>query len=562
MKTFKLWLPLFTALVFATFVSGSVARASETWSSTGSMSTDRAWHTATLLADGRVLVVGGGYFYSSMTAEIYDPVIGTWNPTSGMSIERSFHTATLLTDGRVLVTGGSFTAEIYDPATGAWSITGSMNTVRAYSHTATRLADGRVLVAGGGGSLGVGFLSSAEVYDPATETWSPTDSMRISRYGHTATLLPDGRVLVAGGGTGSVQSPSAEVYDPATGTWSPTGSMGSSFYIRDHTATQLTDGRVLVVSEARAEVYDSATGAWSDAGTLNVARYGHTATLLVDGRMLVTGGLGPFDYEDVSHSITAAEVYDPATGTWSTTGSMITGRYDHTATLLNDGRVLVAGGVTVFYFCCEWNFTLTAELYTHAEQYTLTATPSTATAGEAITVNWNAPAGHPATDWIGLYSVGDPDTSLIAWQYTEGAAAGSMTFTAPQPAGQYEFRCFTNDTFTRVATSNQVTVNSATYTLTASPDTVAAWSPIIVTWSAPGEHSAADWVGLYLVGAPDTSFISRQDTGGASSGSMIFTVGCNDFYEGYCEYEFRYFTNNTYTKVMTSNTVTVQCEFC
>jgi hypothetical protein len=266
-----------------------------------------------------------------------------WSTTGVLNTARDQHTATLLSDGRVLVAGGHggggylSSAELYDPASGTWSTTGSMNAVRT-DHTATPLPGGRVLVAGGHG--GGGPLASAEVYDPATGTWSTTGSMNATRIGHTATLLDDGRVMVAGGeGSGGYSLASAEVYDPATGTWSTTGSMNATRI--GHTATLLPDGRVMVAGGwdgsghvASAEVYDPATGTWSTTGPMDTARDQHTATLLSDGRVLVAGGTGG----------ASAEVYDPASGAWSTTGSMNTARLLHTATLLPDGRVLVASG--------------------------------------------------------------------------------------------------------------------------------------------------------------------------------------------------------------------------
>ncbi len=175
--------------------------------------------------------------------------------------------------------------------------------------------------------------------------------MKTARYGHTATLLANGKVLVAGGGndTNSYLT-SAELFDPATGTWTPTGSLGTARY--GHTATLLANGQVLVVEGAylsdfagSAELYDPATGVWSPTASLTNAPEGYTATLLANGKVLVAGG----SYYDINvNSIvsTSAELYDPATGVWTTTGSLGAPRDDgHTATLLANGKVLVAGGL-------------------------------------------------------------------------------------------------------------------------------------------------------------------------------------------------------------------------
>src|SRR5947207_2587048 len=132
----------------------------------------------------------------------------TFDNTSSLNTARYFHTATLLPNGKVLVAGGynnSYltSAELYDPASGSWSATGSLTTAR-YAHTATLLPNGKVLVAGGYNNSG--YLTSAELYDPASGSWSATGSLNTARYFHTAALLPNGKVLVAGGYNGSFLS--------------------------------------------------------------------------------------------------------------------------------------------------------------------------------------------------------------------------------------------------------------------------------------------------------------------------------------------------------------------
>ena len=256
-------------------------------------------------------------------------------------------------------TSGNTPSRVY---AGTFSPTGSMETARS-SPTATALPDGRVLIAGGasGQAESSVALASAELYDPATGTFSPTGSLATARGLHTATLLPDGRVLIAGGNDGSEVLASAELYDPATGKFSPTGPLATA---RDsHTATALSDGRVLIAAGydgtrtrfASAELYDPTTGKFSPTGSLATARNGHTATLLSGGRVLITGG-----YDGSGYSV-SAELYDPATGTFGPTGSMTDARTYHTATLLSDGRVLIAGGGT--YDGDRWTMLAAAELY-------------------------------------------------------------------------------------------------------------------------------------------------------------------------------------------------------
>ncbi|PYS59471.1 MAG: hypothetical protein DMF74_21220, partial [Acidobacteria bacterium] len=272
------------------------------------------------------------------------------------------------------------TAELYDPATGTWSRTGSLNMSRVY-HTATLLLNGKVLVEGG---VDENILrpsapvDSAELYDPATGTWSNTGSLNTARLAHTATLLPNGKVLIAAGFDYEYNSlNTAELYDPATGTWSRTGSLNMSRVY--HTATLLLNGKVLVeggVDENilrpsapvdSAELYDPATGTWSNTGSLNTARLAHTATLLSNGKVLVAAGYGP----NAPNGLNSAELYDPATGTWTRTGDLNTERDSRTATLLPSGKVLLVGNDI-------------AELYDPATgTWGLTASPKKALIGPA-----------------------------------------------------------------------------------------------------------------------------------------------------------------------------------
>jgi hypothetical protein len=331
-----------------------------------------AGHMATLLLDGRVLVVGGPIetIRPGNSAEVYDPVREMWAVSGPMLAPRYEYTATLLPDGKVLVAGGTgddvlASAELYDPISGTWRATGAMATGR-YGHTATLLPDGKVLVAGGIGPIGA--ATTAELYDPVTGTWTATGTMATSRNYHTATLLPDGRVLVAAGFQDvPVHEPTAELYDPISGTWTATGAMVTDR--SSHTATLLPNGKVLVAGGhihgtrelcsgesgssfdcvnplAAAELYDPRSGAWSATQAMVAPRGGHTATLLPDGTVLVAGGMGSADTSasGMHEPLASAELYDPASGTWSATASMVAVRQEHTATLLPDGRVLVASG--------------------------------------------------------------------------------------------------------------------------------------------------------------------------------------------------------------------------
>jgi N-acetylneuraminic acid mutarotase len=355
------------------------------------MSIARLNATMTVLQDGRVLVVGGsgngGPFGS---AEIFDPTTGTWALTGGLQVSRVLHSATLLPNGKVLVAGGEndslqaeATCELYDPQTGSWSFIGSLNVAR-FSHTATLLQYGRVLVAGGFDSQ-FNVLNSAELYDPQTGSWSLAGSMVVGLPGATATLLNTGKVLVTGGEFATFIT---ELYDPATGTWTETGALHETRSY--NSAALLQDGRVLVAGGpggpvggtvlASAEIYDPATGTWSTTGSLLTARYGQQAVLLTNGQVLNLGGSGTTSPGQRSN-LASSELYDPGSGQWSATGSMSTPRAEHVATLLASGQVLVAGG---FDAEPQGVDTSSAVLYTPGAPAQLVAIPGTANVAQKV----------------------------------------------------------------------------------------------------------------------------------------------------------------------------------
>jgi hypothetical protein len=361
---------------------------------TGNPTVTRTEHTATLLPNGMVLIAGGSGDFANggASAELYDPSTGIFTATGSMAAARSEHAATLLPSGKVLVAGGLTastgvyvaSAELYDPSSGSFTATGSMTVTRT-SHTATMLPNGTVLIAGGTGAAGK-FLASAELYDPSAGKFTAIASMTVPRSNHTATMLPNGTVLIAGGRGKSSFGMTAELYDPGVGTFTATVNMVAERSY--HTATMLTNGLVLIVggdyftgglgagftgTTAGAELYDPEAGTFAATGSIAVPRAFHTATMLLDGKVLIAGGA------NAGVVFPSAELYDPETGTFAAAGSMGARREHHTATLLPDGKVLIVG----------WSWS--------AELYGASATGDAADAGDsAATGGATSTGGAPA----------------------------------------------------------------------------------------------------------------------------------------------------------------------
>ena len=433
-------------LGFGACASTVLAQTPGTFAATGNMTTSRFFHTATLLADGRVLIAGGDMidappFVTQSSAELYDPRSGTFTATGNMTTPRSEHTATLLPDGRVLITGGGGTtahgefgdpsfasAELYDPGTGTFSATGDMTTAR-FGSTATLLNNGKVLIAGGfqrdTGVVNGRFLASAELYDPSTGTFTATGDMT-AEWADTATLLANGKVLIT---RDDLVTPlyvsSADLYDPSIGTFTSAGYLNVN-----HTgpiATLLMNGEVLIAggdigdgdgATSVAELYDPTTGAFSSTGNMTTGREQDTATLLPDGTVLIAG------------PGTSAELYNFTTGNFSGTGSMTTPRLLQTATLLNDGRVLIAGGEF------RGGILSSAEIYTPSVFVPAPVLLSLSGDGQgqgaiqhANTVRI-ASAADPAVvgEYLSIYLTGLADGGVIPPQVAIGGRLADITF--------------------------------------------------------------------------------------------------------------------------------------
>jgi hypothetical protein len=281
----------------------------------------------TLLDDGRVLIVGGPFDPDgegfTAAAEVWDPATEAFEPAGVLTQGRAHHTATLLADGRVLIVGGTdgdrafADAELWDPATGRFGPAGSLDQARSF-HTATLLEDGRVLVAGGWDWTSEPALTSAEIWDPETVSFVATGSLLQPREIHTATRLDDGRVLIVGGRSRvpgqEAGTADAELWDPVPGSFEPAGTLAEPRL--EHSATLLPDGRVLIIggldpvtedaAVGEAEIWDPGTGSFGPAGTMAGPTAMHTSTLLPDGRVLVVGA---FEADDELQP--TAEVWEP-----------------------------------------------------------------------------------------------------------------------------------------------------------------------------------------------------------------------------------------------------------
>jgi hypothetical protein len=351
------------------------------WSATGSMAKGRAFHTATVLASGKVLMAGG--IPAWQASEVFDPNSGTFAATGTMVAPRVYHASSLLSTGSVLVTGGyngssiMSSAEIYDPAAGTFTATVSMAAAREY-HTSTLLPSGRVLITGGHSAGGTG----AELFEAGTFVATAGAFTSYGLGGHTATLLGTGKVLIAGA--------SPLLYDPASDSFTDTGAMHQ---IRaNHTATLLTSGNVLVAGGstgvpsfpgtalASAEIYDVAGGTFGSLIAMTEATAFQAAALLGSGQVLIAGGGNASTWVGT----TTAQIFDPIAGTFSAGPSMAAARHSPTATLLGSGNVLVAGGSS-FTGATQVGLS-SAELYCVGGSCPVVCIPKTCSPGDCGTI--------------------------------------------------------------------------------------------------------------------------------------------------------------------------------
>jgi hypothetical protein len=526
----------YSSFALMLLIGGVVSARAQTFSTTGSMAEPLICQTSTSLQNGLILITGGtnlNYFEAGPDAtnhaELYNftQAQPSFAPTGSMNVARNCgSTATLLNDGTVLIAGGSGneTAELYIPSSQNFSLhtppsqrfpqgltIAQMNAVR-YHASATLLQDGTVLIAGGDTGNNAG-LQTAEIYNPGAGTFTPTKGMMITvRTSHTATLLNDGTVLIAGGegntGSGQTAWNTAEIYNPLTQTFTRTsGAMITARAV--HTATLLSDGTVLLAGGqgnssylSSAETYNPSTGTFTATGSMNSARAMHTATLIADGTILIAGG---YTSASSAGATQTAEIYNVSQRSFRLTGSMTVPRAFHSATLLYNGEVLIAGG--------ESSTDASNAFLASAELYSYTVTTATMGPAYKVTSIIYAPPGNKSQAGY-TNSTSNSTTTTIGSSFGTGHSTQISTgFSYPGVGG-----ISASESFATSSTSSSMSAFQETYTNatgvtnqsnSAAPDAINHNNDLFLIWLNPqiiayGDSTAQGPVG-YGVGVQPLS---------------------------------------------------------
>ncbi|WP_437567767.1 kelch repeat-containing protein [Sorangium sp. So ce542] len=334
-------------------------------------------------AAGRALALGAAVSNPLSDHPLRTAAPSRWTPAASMLRGREAHTATRMENGEVLVVGGYDTiarafvdaAERYDPVHDRWIEAGVFGPRKM--HAASLLPGGGVLVVGGVGRGG--WLADAARYVPETDVWQSAAPMIAARAALSATWLPGvDRVLVAGGHDARGVHASTELYSPAADRWTASARMSTAR--AGHVALWIPGvDRALILggtdargfSVAGVELYDPVANEWASAAPMSASRDRFAATLLADGRVLVAGGTSN------GTPLANVEIYDPAAERWTEAAPMRAARAHHAATQLPDGRILVVGG----------DASAGAEIYEPAEdRWTCVGAPVRRRAGSTMTL--------------------------------------------------------------------------------------------------------------------------------------------------------------------------------
>ena len=632
------------------------------WTLVPDMHAGRWYPTATRLGNGDILVVSGtidGTLGENTLPSVFQVQSSTWRHLTGAEMVLDLYPRMHLTsDGRVFNSAPSTVSRVLNTSTGAWSVVAnhSLDLYRDYG-SSMMYSPGKILVVGGSDPP----TETAEVIDlnVPSPAWRQVSSMAFSRRQHNATVLPDGKVLVTGGTSGfgfnNAQTPvfAAEMWDPATETWTMMASAQVQ-RLYHSSVVLLPDGRLLSTGGngvTRVEVFEppylfagarpTITSAPSVAGNgqpffvqtanapsitqvtlLGLGSVTHGVDMNQQFNRLsfsqVAGGLnvvappanlappGPYMLFIVNSSgVPSVAKIVNLTSSSSGTGPTLSSLSPNSAavggpafTLTVNGSNFVSGSVV------RWNGAARPTTFVSSTRLTasipasdivnggetqitvtnpgggasnaltfginaLTVSPATVAKGGTVTATWSGLATPSATDWIALYAPGAPNDEYLQWMYvscskTAGSprASGSCPFTVPSslPVGGYELRLLSNGSFTHLLTSNVFSVSTG-ITLSASPLAIAVGGTVTATWNAIAQPSATDWIGLYLPGDSDRTLsgwmyvsCSQAPASPRPSGSCPFTVP-GTVAPG--NYQFRLFANNDFVPLAGSNTFTI-----